>query len=133
MKGFGLGGFGGAVAMNNQEIPDMKYFYLDNYYLKTLVEMGLYGLISFIFLCISGLFQGIRAIFKERGDKSRIALPAAIFAGMAGVLLHCYTENIFEVPYMAAYFWALAAVVCVILRTETPYTCDTERMEKSCL
>jgi len=107
-----LGRFGGATAMNNQVIWGMKYFYLDNYYLKTLVEMGLAGLISFAFLCLSGLFQTMRAIFVTRGDKSRIAVPAAIFCGAAGVLMHCYFENIFEVPYMVAYFWALIAVAC---------------------
>ena len=28
-----------------------------------------------------------------------------------GVLLHCYFENIFEEPYMMAYFWGLAAAL----------------------
>ena len=34
-----------------------------------------------------------------------------MFAGMCGVLVHCYFENIFEVPYMMAYFWSMAAAV----------------------
>ena len=45
--GFGLGRFGGAVAMQNkviEETKDFSYFYMDNYYLKTLVEMGYLGL-----------------------------------------------------------------------------------------
>ncbi len=109
-KGYGLGRFGGAVAMNNQVEPGMKYFYMDNYYLKTLVEMGLYGLISFAVLCLTGLFQTVRAMFAVRDDRRQLALPAAIFCGCCGVLLHCYFENIFEVPYMVAYFWALLAV-----------------------
>ena len=32
--GFGLGRFGGAIAMQNQVIDGMNYFYMDNYYLK---------------------------------------------------------------------------------------------------
>lgn len=29
---------------------------------------------------------------------------------MAGVLVHCYFENIFEEPYMMAIFWTIAAM-----------------------
>ena len=36
---------------------------------------------------------------------------AGIFAGQCGVLVHCYFENIFEEPYMQAYFWILAAML----------------------
>ena len=112
--GFGLGRFGGAVAMNNRVVFGMRYFYLDNYYIKTLVEMGLLGLFSFLWLCLTGLFQCLRAAFVLRKDKD--AMPAAIFAGTTGVLAHCYFENIFEVPYMAAYFWALMAAAAVMIR-----------------
>ncbi|MBR1735404.1 MAG: O-antigen ligase family protein, partial [Firmicutes bacterium] len=52
LMGVGLGHFGGAVAMNNEmkryigkEL--VKTFYMDNYYLKTAVETGIIGLISF--------------------------------------------------------------------------------------
>ena len=38
-------------------------------------------------------------------------LVVSMFAGMCGVLVHCYFENIFEVPYMMAYFWSMAAAV----------------------
>jgi hypothetical protein len=34
-----------------------------------------------------------------------------IFTGLVGVLVHCYFENIFEEPYMMAYFWGLAAML----------------------
>ena len=46
--GFGLGRFGGAVTMNNKlldETGEFSYFYMDNYYLKTMVEMGYIGII----------------------------------------------------------------------------------------
>jgi hypothetical protein len=38
-------------------------------------------------------------------------LSAGIVAGQLGVLAHSYFENIFEVPYMNAYFWGLSAIV----------------------
>ena len=36
---------------------------------------------------------------------------AGMLSGMAGVLVHCYFENIFEEPYMMVYFWAIAAMI----------------------
>ena len=45
-----------------------------------------------------------------KGDRTRV-LAVSMFAGMCGVLVHCYFENIFEVPYMMAYFWSMAAAV----------------------
>ena len=116
LLGFGLGRFGGAVAMQNQVIEESEtfsYFYMDNYYLKTLVEMGYLGLIFFIILLIGMVLWCLRAIGRtgyNRTDRTRV-LAVSMFAGMCGVLVHCYFENIFEVPYMMAYFWSMAAAI----------------------
>ncbi len=109
--GFGLGRFGGAVAMQNkiiEETDTFSYFYMDNYYLKTLVEMGYIGLIAFIILLVGMSLWCLRALGRTRRTDIH-PLAVAMFAGMAGVMAHCYFENIFEVPYMVAYFWTLAA------------------------
>ena len=65
MLGFGLGRFGGAVAMQNkviEETKDFSYFYMDNYYLKTLVEMGYLGLAFFILLLFGLVLWSLRSI-----------------------------------------------------------------------
>ena len=111
--GFGLGRFGGAVAMQNkliEETDDFKYFYMDNYYLKTLVESGYLGLIAFIILLVGMILWCMRSIGRTRRTDVH-PLAVGMFAGMCGVLVHCYFENIFEVPYMMAYFWTLAAAI----------------------
>ncbi len=110
MLGYGLGRFGGAVAMQNQTNPDIAYFYMDNYYLKTLIEMGYIGLAGYVVLLIATIFTGLRAVYRTKGTKWS-AVTCALLAGMVGVLTHCFTENIFEVPYMNAYFWGMAAVL----------------------
>ena len=110
MLGYGLGRFGGAVAMQNQTNPDITYFYMDNYYLKTLVEMGYIGLAGYVVLLAATIFTGLRAVYRTKGTQWS-AVTCALLAGMAGVLTHCFTENIFEVPYMNAYFWGMAAVL----------------------
>ena len=129
--GFGLGRFGGAVAMNNQVLDktsEFEYFYMDNYYLKTLVEMGYIGLIAFILCLVCFVLVALKAIKQAgryyREDRSLDPLVrnagndkllcVGIFTGLCGVMAHMYFENIFEEPYMMAYFWGLAAVlVCL--------------------
>ncbi len=108
--GFGLGRYGGAIAMQNQEIEDILYYYMDNYYLKTLTEMGLIGLVSYVWLLLKNLLWSCRSIFRTRKDRVSY-LSAGIVSGGIGVLSHSFFENIFEVPYMNAYFWGLAAAV----------------------
>ena len=126
--GYGLGRFGGAVAMNNQvqdKIDGFTYFYMDNYYMKTLVEMGIIGLIFFILLLVVLLIAGFRSagrcgrelpsdraldpLVRNAGNDRIIC--AGVLSGLCGVLVHCYYENIFEEPYMMAYFWGLAAAL----------------------
>lgn len=111
--GFGLGRFGGAIAMQNQTIENLDYFYMDNYYMKTLVEMGYVGLTAYILLLLSNLLASIRGLFKTRNDRMSL-LSVGMFCGMIGVLTHSFFENIFEVPYMNAYFWGMAAAIMYI-------------------
>ncbi len=112
--GFGLGMFGGAVAMQHKIYSAVSYFYVDNYYLKILVEMGVAGLICFVLLLLCLLYTGLRCV--RRCSKARDAwryypLCAGMFSGLCGVLTHCFFENIFEEPYMMAYFWTIAAML----------------------
>ncbi len=126
--GFGLGRFGGAVAMNNKmldETEEFTYFYMDNYYLKTLVEAGYIGLMFFLIALVAFVIMSLRAIYScggvsapegsidplRRNEASDKPIAAGLFAGLSGVLVHCYFENIFEEPYMMAYFWGLAALL----------------------
>lgn len=125
--GFGLGRFGGAVAMNNKlldETETFRYFYMDNYYLKTMVEMGYIGIAFFLLLLAALLVWGLRSIWKSgpalslikkdpllRAQGNPKVLSVGIFAGLCGVLVHSYFENIFEEPYMMAYFWGLAGLL----------------------
>lgn len=110
--GFGLGMFGGAVAMQNQVYHTIQYFYIDNYYLKTMVEMGYVGFGAFVLMQAGLLLVGGRSLYQA--SKSRdgaFPLAAGIFSGLCGVLVHCYFENIFEEPYMMACFWIMAAML----------------------
>ena len=116
--GLGLGMFGGAIAVQNKIIDQWDYFYMDNYYLKIMVEMGYLGFAAFVILLAFLVIVACRSIFRARAAEdsttSMKPLAAGMFAGMCGVLLHCYFENIFEEPYMMAYFWIFAAMIVYV-------------------
>jgi O-antigen ligase len=105
--GVGLGQFGGAVAMNNN-IPGT--FYMDNYYLKTVVEMGIVGLGTMVILFYNAVIWSFRALKRVTDSFNRQIMQGAI-AGMCGVLVHNFVENIFEVPMMVTYFWLMAGFI----------------------
>lgn len=107
--GVGLGHFGGAVAMNHKNLFPTT-FYMDSYWLKTLVEMGIPGIAAFAVLIGFLVVWGIRAVRHADAGKDRL-MAAGAFAGLCGVVLHNFLENIFEVPYMVVYFWLLAALL----------------------
>ena len=118
--GLGLGMFGGAIAVQNKIIDQWDYFYMDNYYLKIMAEMGYLGFAAFVFLLIFLIIVACRCIFRSKTIAKPVEKPsmkplaAGMFAGICGVLMHCYFENIFEEPYMMAYFWIMAAMIVYI-------------------
>jgi O-antigen ligase len=107
--GVGLGRFGGAVAMNHKDLfPDT--YYMDNYMLKTAVEMGLIGITTFLLLLYNTILWSFRAI-RTTLENYYKNIAQGILAGMVGVIVHNFTENIFEVPMMVTYFWLFAGII----------------------
>ncbi|MDY0236064.1 MAG: O-antigen ligase family protein [Gudongella sp.] len=104
--GVGLGRYGGAVAMNNNLTP----FYLDNYYLKTLTEMGIYGIAALSFLIVSFIVFAIKIIRTTSNHYNKI-MAIGLFSGAMGVLAQNFVENIFEVPAMVVYFYLAVALL----------------------
>ena len=116
--GIGLGQFGGAVAMNNNisVIVDNQVteaFYMDNYMLKTAVESGLVGFTAFMALMYSVFINGLRTVRTAATDVSK-ELATGILAGLCGIIVHNFVENIFEVPMMTSLFWTFTAVLMSI-------------------
>lgn len=111
--GFGLGMFGGAVAMQHKIYRWISYFYVDNYYLKILVEMGYFGFTVYILMLLGLGINSAAALYRTHRDSRNSFYPlcAGMVSGLCGVLVHCYFENIFEEPYMMAYFWMIAALI----------------------
>ncbi|WP_281816629.1 O-antigen ligase family protein [Vallitalea longa] len=121
--GLGLGRFGGAVATNN----DLSPFYMDNYYLKTLAEMGIIGLSAFILLLICVIKWCTTAVIKERNGRKK-DLMMGLLAGALGILAQNAVENIFEVPMMVTYFWLCIGLIMALSMDKGRYSIRDKRM-----
>lgn len=116
--GLGLGHFGGAVAMNHAlstvvDVEVVNTFYMDNYYLKTAVEAGIVGLAAFVMLMYQVFINGLRVVKMTEGGSFH-TLACGILAGLSGVIVHNWVENVFEVPLMTTVFWMFAGVLMAV-------------------
>jgi O-antigen ligase len=107
--GAGLGHYGGAVAARYFSAP-----YSDNYYAKTLAEMGLVGVLGFLGMMAQIVRTIYIKIWKLNQWKKGKFVEAGMFAGLLAVLIHNAVENIFEVPAMNFLFWFLLSLLFVV-------------------
>ena len=106
--GSGLGHYGGAVAKRNFNVT-----YTDNYYLKTMAEMGLLGLTVFLGVILRTLQKGYQAMKRIQAPGKKF-MAAGMLVGLLALVFHNGVENIFEVPYLNAYFWLLAGLLLAL-------------------
>jgi len=103
--GAGLGHHGGAVAARHFGV-----IYTDSYLFKSMAELGIVGvglLIALVAVTIRYAFRLVR----QAMDSPRFFLVLGLACGMLAVALHNMVENIFEVPFMALYFWLFGGLL----------------------
>ena len=111
--GLGYGIFGGAVAAQNPINPDFNYMYVDNYYVKILVENGIVGLTAFLTAVAGILGAGLRSVARSYRHGLK-PLSAGMFCGLSAILLHSFFESLWEEPYMMALFFAVAGMLIFV-------------------
>lgn len=110
--GHGLGHYGGAVAARHYDT-----IYVDNYYAKTMAEMGLLGLGMMLTLFVTLLRNLYSRIFKPLRSRSYWPLLIGMYTGVLGVLVHNAVENVFEVPAMNFLFWFFVSMIVILTRS----------------
>ncbi|BCJ87755.1 O-antigen ligase family protein [Effusibacillus dendaii] len=118
--GTGLGHFGGAVAARR-----FNAMYVDNYYAKTIGEMGLVGLFAMLALFWTVMQNLYKRIFKPLRSRPNWPLLAGMFAGLLALLVQNAVENVFEVPAMNFLFWFYVSLLVILTRTGDTHTVDT--------
>ncbi|MCX5973884.1 MAG: O-antigen ligase family protein, partial [Coprothermobacterota bacterium] len=114
--GSGPGTFGGAVAFRAGYWPGI---YADNYYIKTMAEIGFPGLIFFLLTLLSLLVAGFQRI-RSLTDRKLRNIGWGIEAGLIAFLIHMFTENLWEEPSLAVAFWMLGGIMLALPWLEKP-------------
>lgn len=108
---FGIGYWGARL------IGAFGFFTVHNTYLTILMETGLPGIGSFVWLCIAILYGCIR-FGKESRNSFNQTLAYGLAAGFSGVLVHSIFGETFEDFRLCGPLWILCGVVFAAQRIE---------------
>ena len=111
--GVGLGHHGGAVGSRH-----FGTIYSDSYFFKSLAEFGLIGIILLVALVVVMMVYSVRVI-RQQKHTSSFFLLLGLFGGLLAVAMHNFVENIFEVPFMALYFWLFCGFFSALYAEQT--------------
>ncbi|MDQ1403723.1 MAG: hypothetical protein QOG03_2039 [Actinomycetota bacterium] len=108
--GVGVGASGSASAkVATLQRSSANTYQPDNYYFKTLLELGVVGL-WFLILLLFGAFSATRrAAFRLEGRDA--ALASGVAASVLAAVVACFVATYFEIFPMDLLFWLLLAVV----------------------
>jgi O-antigen ligase len=94
------------------------YQFVDAQYPRVLVETGVIGLFSFIFLLLAILKQGLK-VFWGTSDVLYKGLSMGFLAGFIGLLVHAVGANTFIIVRIMEPFWFVLAMVMMISQLES--------------
>ena len=94
------------------------YSFVDAQFPRVLVETGIIGIISFIFL-IAAIFKQGNIVFRETNDVFHRGLSMGFLAGFIGLLVHAIGANTFIIVRIMEPFWFVLAMVVMIPELET--------------
>lgn len=94
--------------------------FIDSQYVRTLGEMGLLGMMSFMALLLA-LFYYARHSYKVSTDPLLQGVAVGFAAGHIGMIVHALTANTYIILRIMEPYWFLAALVMAIPRLEAAY------------
>lgn len=94
------------------------FAFVDGQYARTLVETGLLGMLSFLWLVIALMRSTLHAVRSVEDSKAR-GLGLGFLAGTAGLLTQAIGVNTFIIIRIMEPFWFFAAVVQILPTLET--------------
>jgi O-antigen ligase len=89
------------------------WHFIDNQFIRVLVETGLLGLTAFIFLLYSIFKEGWK-VYKATDDKLYKGITMGFLAGLLGMIVHALGANTFIIIRIMEPFWLLAGIVIAI-------------------
>lgn len=84
-----------------------------NVLLEVWLEMGIFGLLSFIAMLFAHLGRCLWGMVQEIDYSARLFLAAA-FTGLCGMMIHGLVDTVFYRPPVQILFWYLLAIITVV-------------------
>lgn len=96
-------------------IRTMPTYHAHNTYLEIAAELGIPGLIAFLFLLFVIFKYGIQRLISQENRYIRI-MAAGAFSGLAGLMAHGAVENVIYLTRIIIYFWILIGFILVLMK-----------------
>ena len=87
--------------------------FLDGQYIRTLPEMGIIGILAFLWLLWT-IFKHSLSIHKKMNDELYKGITLGFFAGSIGMAIHALTANTFIIIRIMEPFWFIAGIVVML-------------------
>lgn len=98
-------------------IRTMPTYHAHNTFIEVAAELGIPGLIVFLFFLFVIFKYGILKIYRSE-DKYIKIMGAGVISGLAGLLLHGMVENVLYIPRIIITFWMMIAFILTLVRIE---------------
>jgi len=94
---------------------------IDGQYIRTLPELGIIGLVAFMWLLLSILRHSYK-VYKQMDDELYKGLSLGFIAGFIGLAIHALTANTFIILRIMEPFWFITAIIMMLptLKEEEP-------------
>jgi O-antigen ligase len=105
------------------------YGFVDAQFPRVLVETGLVGLVSFVFLLWAILIQG-KSVFNQTNDLFHRGISMGFLAGFIGLLVHAIGANTFIIVRIMEPFWFVLAMVVMMPELESKSAVEERGVER---
>lgn len=112
--------FGASPGHHGGAVADRHFgtTYTDSYFFKSLAELGLIGA-GLLFTLMFTIIRYAYRLASRAKETPHFFLILGLACGMFAVVLHNMVENIFEVPFMALYFWLFGGFLTGLLADQS--------------
>lgn len=88
-----------------------------NWYITVLLETGLFGLLSFLWICWAAIFNAFVFYWRTK-DPFYQALAMGYALGFIGILVHCFFGETFEAFRLTGPLWLVSGIVFAAKRLD---------------